>query len=322
MTAVLPAPAATPVSPDFGDQGPGADDSDPGSASISPKSRPRPPRPATPSNSMVSNRLRRRPSSGKRDRVADYQYRYYDPLTGRWPSRDPIEEEGGVNLYGFVENDALNNIDGLGNYIFSNEDEPFRTKVRLALQKVAGGELEWKTQKDAGIKMPSVHDYDESTALVLWQKTAGSSTFWSDLSLAFKCKPTVILFKRADNTNAEGGNSGSIRRDYIPLEPSIQIPVNTGNKEADGITPIYATESQSFESVVWHEMVGHSLKSLDHPKKTWNTYEFKDRQRTREEQALWDKGDPAVVFENLARESSNLNEKPRRLQYWEKQSDW
>ena len=31
-----------------------------------------------------------------------YGYRYYDPLTGRWPSRDPIEEEGGVNLYGFV----------------------------------------------------------------------------------------------------------------------------------------------------------------------------------------------------------------------------
>ncbi len=27
-----------------------------------------------------------------------YGYRYYDPVTGRWPSRDPIEERGGVNL--------------------------------------------------------------------------------------------------------------------------------------------------------------------------------------------------------------------------------
>jgi hypothetical protein len=36
--------------------------------------------------------------------VADYLYRYYDPLTGRWPSRDPIEEEGGVNLYAFGPN--------------------------------------------------------------------------------------------------------------------------------------------------------------------------------------------------------------------------
>ena len=31
-----------------------------------------------------------------------YGYRYYDPVTGRWPSRDPIEDNGGVNLYGMV----------------------------------------------------------------------------------------------------------------------------------------------------------------------------------------------------------------------------
>ena len=37
-----------------------------------------------------------------------------DPLTGRWPSRDPIEEMGGVNLYGFVGNDGVNHLDYLG----------------------------------------------------------------------------------------------------------------------------------------------------------------------------------------------------------------
>jgi hypothetical protein len=47
-------------------------------------------------------------------RVAGYGYRYYDPVTGRWPSRDPIEEEGGINLYGFVGNDGLNNSDAFG----------------------------------------------------------------------------------------------------------------------------------------------------------------------------------------------------------------
>jgi len=31
-----------------------------------------------------------------------------------WPSRDPIEEEGGINLYGFVGNDGLNKWDNLG----------------------------------------------------------------------------------------------------------------------------------------------------------------------------------------------------------------
>lgn len=43
-----------------------------------------------------------------------YGYRYYDPVTGRWPSRDPIAERGGVNLYGFANNNALNAVDLLG----------------------------------------------------------------------------------------------------------------------------------------------------------------------------------------------------------------
>ena len=43
-----------------------------------------------------------------------YGYRYYDPKTGRWPSRDPIEERGGFNLYGFVRNNGVNKIDKFG----------------------------------------------------------------------------------------------------------------------------------------------------------------------------------------------------------------
>ena len=39
---------------------------------------------------------------------------HYDPNIGRWISRDPIGEEGGVNLYGFVLNDPMNLIDTLG----------------------------------------------------------------------------------------------------------------------------------------------------------------------------------------------------------------
>ncbi|MEO0511174.1 MAG: RHS repeat-associated core domain-containing protein [Verrucomicrobiota bacterium] len=43
-----------------------------------------------------------------------YGYRYYDPETGRWPSRDPIEEQGGLNLYCMVGNDLVNHSDVLG----------------------------------------------------------------------------------------------------------------------------------------------------------------------------------------------------------------
>jgi RHS repeat-associated protein len=43
-----------------------------------------------------------------------YGFRYYDPVTGRWPSRDPIEEWGGVNLYAKVGNNPLDFVDVLG----------------------------------------------------------------------------------------------------------------------------------------------------------------------------------------------------------------
>jgi RHS repeat-associated protein len=43
-----------------------------------------------------------------------YGFRYYNPSTGRWLSRDPINEEGGLNLYAFVSNDPVDAVDILG----------------------------------------------------------------------------------------------------------------------------------------------------------------------------------------------------------------
>jgi RHS repeat-associated protein len=43
-----------------------------------------------------------------------YGFRYYNPSTGRWPSRDPIGEEGGENVYGMIGNQPSNKIDFLG----------------------------------------------------------------------------------------------------------------------------------------------------------------------------------------------------------------
>jgi RHS repeat-associated protein len=57
------------------------------------------------------------------------QYRAYDPDTARWLSRDPVAENGGVNLYSYANNQPINNIDpdgltagtfeiGLGGYFY------------------------------------------------------------------------------------------------------------------------------------------------------------------------------------------------------------
>jgi RHS repeat-associated protein len=41
-------------------------------------------------------------------------YRAYDPELGRWISEDPLEEEGGLNLYEFVEGEPVGWLDDLG----------------------------------------------------------------------------------------------------------------------------------------------------------------------------------------------------------------
>ena len=46
--------------------------------------------------------------------LPDYGFRYLDPVQGRWPSRDPIWEEGGINLYGVAVNALVFRVDNLG----------------------------------------------------------------------------------------------------------------------------------------------------------------------------------------------------------------
>ena len=45
-----------------------------------------------------------------------YGYRYLNASTGRWLSRDSIEEDGGPNLYGLAGNDSVDLVDPLGLY--------------------------------------------------------------------------------------------------------------------------------------------------------------------------------------------------------------
>ena len=51
--------------------------------------------------------------------LIDFGHRFYDPKNGRFLGRDPIEEQGGMNLYGFCFNDGINHWDVLGNGLWS-----------------------------------------------------------------------------------------------------------------------------------------------------------------------------------------------------------
>ena len=52
-----------------------------------------------------------------------YNFRHYSPSLGRFLSRDPIEEQGGWNLYAFMGNAVSQNVDSAGMYMFAPGSE-------------------------------------------------------------------------------------------------------------------------------------------------------------------------------------------------------
>ena len=49
--------------------------------------------------------------------MVGYKRRFYRPDLGRWLNRDPIEEEGGENLYAFCRNSPQLYVDVNGNFL-------------------------------------------------------------------------------------------------------------------------------------------------------------------------------------------------------------
>jgi RHS repeat-associated protein len=70
-----------------------------------------------------------------------YGYRYYSASTGRWLSRDPIEERGGRNLFAFVRNAPVLGYDALGRItVFPASD--------LQVQPCGGFNMDWAISLD------------------------------------------------------------------------------------------------------------------------------------------------------------------------------
>ena len=65
------------------------------------------------------------------------------PASGRtlWPSRDPIEERGGINLYGFVGNDGINRWDRLGFFIGGQDPERIDNSIVALFLAITGDTL-------------------------------------------------------------------------------------------------------------------------------------------------------------------------------------
>jgi RHS repeat-associated protein len=90
-------------------------------------------------------------------------YRYYNPSIGRWLNRDPIGEAGGINLYGAMGNDLVNNVDPYGLWIWFGW---FRSQPS---QPAPYDPNSYKAMRDSMIGDPSDYDFNGKTAGQLTQ---------------------------------------------------------------------------------------------------------------------------------------------------------
>lgn len=63
--------------------------------------------------------------------VVYYNYRYYNPTDGRWISRDPIDEQGGYNLYEACFNNPMTYQDSMGRKVIIISSFPKEQEVDL-----------------------------------------------------------------------------------------------------------------------------------------------------------------------------------------------
>ena len=136
-------------------------------------------------------------------------YRAYDPVTGRWLSRDPIGEEGGINLYGYVSNRPVNLWDPLGLSPSDWWDIP--AKIERA-QEIANEEL---------AKHHGHNDCDDANRHAEWSKRMADELggWFSDLVGTGHELEGLLNGAPFDetvmdlNNNKEGRNSSREQRD-------------------------------------------------------------------------------------------------------------
>ena len=155
-------------------------------------------------------------------------YRAYDPDLGRWLSRDPIGEAGGINLYGYVGNNPVNYVDELGLAVGDWWDFPanYRRAREIGLDELA--------------KHDGHNDCDDATRHAEWsQRMAeelGSGYAWlfgvgHEIGDELRLEPQPIgelfmdLHNNAVGRSAAGGtiDSGQLQtvpgRGPIPFHP-------------------------------------------------------------------------------------------------------
>jgi RHS repeat-associated protein len=235
-----------------------------------------------------------------------YGFRYYDPVTGRWKSMDPIGENGGVNLYGFVGNASVGRIDSLGLLVATDdEDKAYRKEILDALEKVTGAKLDWETYAGTA----NCKGLDEKKGYSIKVVTAGTiAGNWNRIKDAIEGKAPVYVIAQTliDGKPYPQGDTNACcikKRVTITKNSKVQVPLEDG-KDDKGRRK-WKDQDSGWEWTLWHELVGHGViggQHFDHPDNAESTNPGTDPYEPDMKKAP----DLAVWFENEGRRNYNL----------------
>lgn len=183
-------------------------------------------------------------STKKRDEESGlyyYGYRYYDPVTGKWPSRDPLEENGGENLLQFNQNNGINSSDYLGlepkNYKTNIVSKSFINGIPKLHRGDRNGPTHYAMVQAGALfgGLDAFDQYPEDDA------KDGLYRLYSRITAVFCCTDEGKLEGPILDLDKEGGKEGSIPIMTIfgivsvPIEGTINqnvIPTKIGESSA------------------------------------------------------------------------------------------
>jgi RHS repeat-associated protein len=222
-----------------------------------------------------------------------YGYRYYHGIQGRWLNRDPIEENGGLNLYGFLGNGGTDKVDYFGLKVliygsihgspslewndlsfvgYLDDTEPFARAIASGLQELVGQcatiTIEW-----AGNSLGSYRAKRGKVFKLEYENEKRAPECCS------KCWPTIKAmldsdkkyavrnFGRSDNAFWSNGPhdtmfnaEGSV---YINTSLSFRLP--EGSRQGNTSKPPFNEVHPPFSVLLWHELISHGFLGFDHP---------------------------------------------------------
>ena len=152
-----------------------------------------------------------------------YGYRFYDPNLQRWLNRDPIGEEGGINLHQYVHNDPLNLYDPLGEAAGT-----MTVEVTITTSVIYTAQYGWVLVTEAGMAAACAAGIASVAAEVAALTLPAVATIALVVAIENTAPPDVTLANLGERNGPPIRISKPIPAGYTPSIPRLTRPRSDG----------------------------------------------------------------------------------------------